>query len=68
MKYHSTIDNITISVDTDAHPPTLSLTNPEGAVLMLDGRQAGLMKLVRRGMTDIMDAVHKTARDDDRTR
>lgn len=57
MRYHTTADNVGITVNTDATPATLTLTNETtGENVIIRATQLGIIKLLRRGLTDILDA------------
>lgn len=56
MRYHTTADNIGITVNTDAHPATLTLTDERtNQSVTIAATQFGIIKLLRRGMSDILD-------------
>ena len=63
MRYHTTIDHIGIAVDTDHVPSTLTLTDSRShGSVTIDETQLALIKLVRRGFTDLFDAARDRER------
>jgi len=63
MQYTTAVDGISLSVNTDIAPPTLTLCHEgSGAVITLTAQQTGLIKLLRRSFTDVLDATkHRKA-------
>jgi hypothetical protein len=57
MQYTTSVDGISLSVNTDTPTPTLTLSHDaSGSVIKLTARQAGLITLLRRSLSDILDA------------
>ena len=67
MKYRMEFEGLTMEVDEESAPPTLTLTGPDGAV-RLNGSRLDLMRLLNRCLTDVkqaaMRAHEKVASDD----
>lgn len=60
MQYTTAVDGISLSVNTDIAPPTLTLCHEgSGSVITLTAAQAGLIKLLRRSLTDVLDATKR---------
>jgi hypothetical protein len=60
MKYHTIADHVRIAVDTDTIPSSVTLTDirTDGSIVIRED-QLALIKIVRRGFTDLFDAVRK---------
>lgn len=60
MQYTTAVDGISLSVNTDTTPPTLTLCHEgSGSVITLTAAQTGLIKLLRRSLTDVLDATKR---------
>jgi hypothetical protein len=56
MRYHTTTDGVGITCDTNGNPATLTLTDETtGHSVVIRDYQYALMKLVRRGMSDLQE-------------
>ena len=63
MRYHTTADNIRIAFDGDSEAITLTLTSEDGGPVVIGPNQVGLIKLLRRGLTDLFDCERARERD-----
>jgi len=66
MQYTTAVDGISLSVNTDATPPTLTLCHEgSGSVIKLTAAQTGLIILLRRSLTDLLDTTKRRKAEED---
>lgn len=63
MRYHTVADGVRIAFDGDSETPTLTLASENGEPVTINPSQVGLIKLVRRGLTDLFDCANARERE-----